>query len=188
VNVAAACDRRFHPAAHSSGTRAARDIFWIVLHDEEAPDAAGAAAWFQNPSSGGSAHLCVDDTTCFRCLDNDVIPWGAASAFGANTHGIHIEQAGFARWSLVLWRRHVDTINRAAYKTAVHCKAFGVPLRFVAAANLPALHGITTHREVSAASRRLDPEHAWTYSHSDPGPLWPRRVFMARVREHFAGL
>jgi len=188
VNVTTRCDRRFYPAVHKSGVRSVSDVFWIILHDEEAPTAAGSASWFQNPRSLGSAHLCVDDKTCFRCLANDVIPWGAASAFGANTHGFHIEQAGFARWSAVLWRRHVDTINRAAYKTAVHCKVFGVPLRFVTAAELPAAHGITTHREVSAASRRLDPANAWAYSHSDPGRLWPRRQFMARVREHFAGL
>ena len=33
--------------------------------------------------SGGSAHICSDENECFRCLDNDTIPWGAASAFGA---------------------------------------------------------------------------------------------------------
>jgi hypothetical protein len=188
VNVAEACSRKYLPALHTSGTRPLSDVWWIVLHDEEAPSAASAAGYFQNVRSGGSAHLCVDDTQCFRCLNNDVIPWGAASAFGANTHGFHIEQAGFARWSLAIWRRHHGTLERAAYKTAVHCKRLHVPVQFVTAEMLPNAHGITTHAEITRASKRLDPEHAWTYTHTDPGPLWPRRLFMRRVREHYAEL
>jgi hypothetical protein len=66
--LARPCSREFYKAAHSSGTRRLREIIWIVLHDEEAATARAAAAWFQNPRSGGSAHLCVDDNECYRCL------------------------------------------------------------------------------------------------------------------------
>jgi N-acetylmuramoyl-L-alanine amidase len=181
VIVAAPCSRAFFPAFHNSGTRSLTDIFWIVLHDEEAPTARSSAEYFRNPRSGGSAHLCSDDQECYRCLANETIPWGASSAFGANTHGFHIEQAGYAKWSAVVWRKHWRALNRAAYKTAVHCKLFGIPVRFVTAAHLPGMQGITTHAEISKASRRLDPADAWTYSHTDPGPFWPRRLFMRRV-------
>jgi N-acetylmuramoyl-L-alanine amidase len=186
--VTAPCSREFLPAYHTSGERLNTEVWWVVLHDEEAPNARSAAEWFRNPRSGGSAHLCVDDLACYRCLSNAAIPWGASSSFGANTHGLHIEQAGYARWSAIMWRRHWRTLERAAYKTAVHCKLFQIPVRFVTARELPAAHGITTHAEVTQASKRLDPEHAWTYSHTDPGPLWPRRLFMRRVRAHYAGL
>ena len=179
------CNRSFH-AVHHGGKR--RSVKWIVLHDEEGSTAQGAAEWFANTDSAGSAHLCVDDTICFRCLENDTIPYGAASAFMANTYGIHIEQAGFARWSLVVWESHRDTLKRAAYKTALHAVEFNVPPVFVTAAHLPDASGITTHAEVSKASRRIDPANAGRYDHSDPGPFWPRRRFMTYVREFYAEL
>lgn len=183
ADYATTCDRSYR-AYHKSGTRS--KVKWIVLHDEEASTAQSAAMYFTLPASGGSAHLCVDDAHCFRCLRNSEVAWGAASAFDANEYGLHIEQAGFARWSLVLWSRHRDTLRRAAYKTALHCSYFNVPPEWVPAADLPGRHGVTTHAEVSAASRRLDPRNASRYSHSDPGPFWPRRTFMNYVRSYYA--
>ena len=91
--INAACDRTYYKAVHHGGTRALSDILWIVLHDEESPTAKSAAAYFQTQASGGSAHLCVDDNECYRCLANEDIPWGAP---GANTNGFHIEQAGMS--------------------------------------------------------------------------------------------
>jgi N-acetylmuramoyl-L-alanine amidase len=181
VIVTAPCSREFFPAVHDSGTVSLTDKFWIVQHDEEASTARSAAEWFRNPRSGGSTQLTVDDAECYRCLPNEAVPWGAASAFGANEHGIHIEWAGFAAWKAWQWAKHLRTLNRAAYKTAVALKATGNPVYFVSAFELPHKRGVTTHREISKASRRLDPAHAWQYSHSDLGPFWPRRLFMRRV-------
>lgn len=188
MDIRADCSRRFYPAAHSSGKRTLSQIKWIVLHDEEAPTAASAAAYFQSRHSGGSAHLCVDDKDCFRCLANQTIPWGAASAFGANTHGFHIEQGGYAKWLPGRWMLHRKTLERAAYKTAFHCHKFGIPVEFVTADKLPRRFGITTHAEITRASKRLDPRNAWMYDHTDPGRFWPRRWFMNRVRAYYAEL
>jgi hypothetical protein len=179
-----ACSKEFH-AYHTSGRRAKSQVHWIVLHDEEAPSARSAARYFTSPSSGGSAHLCVDDAECYRTLEPLEIPWGAASAIGANTAGFHIEQAGYASWSAVVWRKHLNTLRRAAFKTAVWAKFFKIPLVFVDAGGLMlGRRGITTHNEVSKASRHLDPAHASRYSHSDPGPFWPRLLFMVLVRRY----
>lgn len=187
--ISATCRRDYFPAIHSSGTRVTSDIHWIVLHDEEAPSARWAAEYFKDPASGGSAHICVDNVSCYRCLDNLTIPWGAASSFGANQHGFHIEQAGYARWSAVVWKSHLNTLKRAAYKTALHAKAFNVPLVWVPAADLlRGVRGITTHAEVSKASRAQDPAHAFLYDHSDPGPFWPRIMFMYLVRRYYKTL
>lgn len=192
--IAAVCHTDYEPASRSSGHRAESEIRWIVLHDAEAPNARGVASYFHDPRDpahggpGGSAHLTVDDDRCYRSLANTVIPWGAASSFGANTHGFHIEQAGYARWSAVVWRSHLRTLKRAAYKTAIHAHRFKVPLVFVTAAELPGRRGITTHAEVTAASKRLDPTHAWAYDHTDPGRLWPRALFMRYVRQYAARL
>lgn len=172
------CSRQYH-AVRSSGTRDVSDIKLIVLHDEEASTARSAAAWFENPESTGSAHLCVDDTACYRTLNNDQVPWAAP---GANQQGFHIEQAGFARWSAVVWLSHRRTLRRAAYKTALHCVAFGIPPVFVFAAGLK--HGdagVTTHAECTKAFGPVG-------GHTDPGLFWPRRTFMRYVREYYGGL
>jgi hypothetical protein len=162
-----------YKARHYSDTRSLAAIKWIVMHSTEGDTALGAAAWFANPKSGGSAHLCIDNDHCFRTLRDDQIPWGAP---GANTNGFHIEQAGYARWT-TLWRSaHRALLERAAYKTAFHCKKFGIPPYFVKAAALKAgKAGITTHAECTKA---------FGGSHTDPGAGWPRLYFMRRVRYH----
>lgn len=175
--------RRDFTAVHNSGSRSNSQVKWIVLHDEEAATARSAAQWFANPASEGSAHLCVDDEVCFRTLPDDAIPWAASSAIGANTGGFHIEQAGFAKWSAVVWLSHLRTLQRAAFKTALHCRKFGIPTVFVDADGLLAgKRGVTTHAEVTRASKKKNP--GGSYDHTDPGPLWPRRVFMAYVRKY----
>lgn len=184
------CSTEFQ-AAHSSGRRYHSDVHLIVLHDEEGGTARGAAEYFTHMTSGGSAHLCVDDNECYATLSPVLIPWGAASApqISANKHGFHIEQAGYARWSAAIWKSHIWTLRRAAYKTALWATHYNIPLVFVDADGLIAgRKGITTHNEVSKASRRLDPGNADRYTHSDPGPLWPRLFFMALVRYYAKGL
>jgi hypothetical protein len=185
------CHRDFFPAVHTSGTRKLDEIWWIIMHDEEAPTARGAAEWFRNDNSGGSAHLCVDDQTCYRCLRDIDIPWGAKSApqIMANLHGFHIEQAGYAKWSAVLWMGHKRTLDRGAFKAALHLKKFGLPVQFCDAVDL--IHhkkGVTTHAEVTKASKKADSAHAWKYTHTDPGLLWPRAWFMRRVQQFYAEL
>lgn len=166
--------RTTYTAVHSSGTRPLDHVRWIVLHDEEAPTAESAARYFTDPQSGGSAHLCVDDQTCYRTLPNEAIAWGAP---GANTEGFHIEQAGYARWSTVIWRRHLNTLKRAAYKTALHCRRFNIPPVFVTARDLRAGRpGVTTHAECTKA---------FGGSHTDPGLFWPRLLFMLYVKRYY---
>jgi len=188
LDIKAPCSRKYR-AVHSSGTRFLSSIKWVVIHDEEAKTAESAAIWFTNPQSGGSAHLCIDDENCFRTLDNNQIPWGAASSFGANSYGFHIEQAGYSIWSTLVWKSHRRQMQRVAYKTAVHCKAFYIPPYFVKADGLLAgKRGVTTHAEVTAASKKDDPTHSFRYTHTDPGLFWPRFWFMKLVRSYFAEL
>ena len=67
--ISARCSRRF-TAVHNSGTRPLSRITHIVIHSTEGDTAAGAATWFANPASGGSAHVVVDDHQCFRTLED----------------------------------------------------------------------------------------------------------------------
>lgn len=177
--TSADCHTQFR-AVHHSGTRPLSDIKLIVLHSTEGGTAAGVAHYFTQESSGGSAHLVVDDVACFRTLNNEDVPWGAP---GANTDGFHIEQCGYAAWTNAEWTVHKATLLRAAYKTAYHCHLFKIPPVFITAAGLKAgKKGITTHAEVSKAF----PNNAG--NHHDPGTGWPRSYFMTAVRRYYKQL
>lgn len=172
MNTKAPCNRQYlrQPL---DGRRPISTVKWIVLHDTEGGTAESVARYFRGNSSGYT-HLVVDDKDCYRCLENAAIPRGA---HGANTDGFHIEQCGYAKWSLVVWQKHRATMERAAFKTALHCKVFGIPPVFVKAAGLKVgRKGVTTHAECSKA---------FGGTHWDPGPLWPRFWFMRRVRAYY---
>lgn len=164
------CSREFQ-ASKSSGTRPLGQILWIVMHDTEGGTAKGIAEYFASRNAQGSAHLVIDDKECYRCLTDSQVPWGAP---GANVKGFHIEQCGYARWSTVIWKKHIQTLNRAAYKAAFHCHKFNIPPVFVTAKGLRnGQKGITTHKECTKA---------FGGTHTDPGPMWPRKLFMFSVR------
>lgn len=181
------CDLSF-TAVHTSGTRDPKSIKWIVLHSTEGDTAAGAAEWFANPDSQGSAHLVVDDSICYRTLKNNQIPWGAP---GANTSGFHIEMAGHTNpykigdvehpgWTEKDWLAHDVTLRRAAFKAAFHCKAFGIPVRLITANGLRVgLKGITTHLQCSKA---------FFGTHTDPGENFPMQKFLVYAKNYFEGL
>jgi hypothetical protein len=176
--IGASCRRDFD-AYRTSGYRPNSAVKWIVLHDTESGEdsARAVARYFASSSARGSTHLVVDDATCYRTLGNDQVPWGAK---GANYAGFHIEQCGYARWSTVVWKRHMGTLRRAAYKTALHCRYFNIPVQWVDRAGLLAgKRGITTHAECSKA---------FGGSHTDPGKGWPRVIFMGLVRYYHARL
>lgn len=176
--IATDCHSTYH-AAHTSGTRPLREIDLIVVHSTEGGTARSVAMYFKGKDSGGSAHLVVDDNSCYRCLSDAEIPWGAP---GANYHGFHIEQCGYAKWTTVLWSNtHRKTLMRSAYKAAYHCRKYGIAVRFLSAANLKAgsRNGITTHNECSVA---------FGGNHHDPGTGWPRVLYMTMVRAYYTSL
>ena len=178
-------------AYHHSGDRRPASIRYIVLHSTEGDTAKDAASWFQNPNSGGSANLVVDDNTCYQTLRDDVIPWGAPPL---NTHGFHIEQAGYARWSRAEWLKHEGTIERAAFKAALRVKWYKIrPVVLDVEAlkqdfgpdlgngaipvNPGGLNGgIVTHHTVSDAYKLSD--------HTDPGTGYPIDVFMTHLAHY----
>lgn len=176
--IRANCNTTYH-ATKSSGRRPLSVIDLIVMHSTEGDTARGAAAWFNSPKSGGSAHLCLDDRICYRTLFDWEIPWGAQ---GANYHGFHIEQAGYARWTKYIWsKQHRNLLNRAAFKAAFHAVKYDISIRFLTAAQLRRgiRDGITTHAECSKA---------FGGDHTDPGAGWPRYLFMGLVRMYARSL
>jgi hypothetical protein len=169
--LAATCRRRFS-AVHNSGTRPLSAIRHIVIHSTEGDTAAGAATWFANPESAGSAHIVVDERECYRTLDDTRVPFGAP---GTNTDGFHIEHAGFARWDRQKWMTHDQTLRRGAFKAAFHAIKFGIPLKLLSANELrDGRSGFVTHATVT---------EAFHGSHTDPGRGFPLDHYMELVKQ-----
>lgn len=176
--ITASCNTEFH-AFHKSGRRPLSVIDLIVMHATQGGTSRSVGSYFSTPSSGGSAQLVVDDYDCYRCLNDDEIPWGAP---GANYNGFHIEQCGWSKWLTAVWSKtHRRTLMRAAYKAAYHAKKYGIKVRFLTAANLKSgmRNGVTTHAECTKA---------FGGNHTDPGTGWPRVLFMAFVRGYYVSL
>lgn len=171
------CIQRYR-AVHFSGRRPLSVIDLQVIHDQESATALAAASWFAHQQSAGSATYTNDDIHCYRCLRDDQVPWGAP---GANYHGLHYEQAGFAAWKPITWKRHLKTIDRTAWKVARDARRYGIEIRWLDAAHLKRgmRNGQTSHRMCTAA---------FGGSHTDPGRYYPVQYFMKRVRVHHEDL
>lgn len=177
---------------YSKGSpRRAREL--IVLHDMETPDVTGTALavarYFQRlpATNKASAHICVDKDTAVRCVNDDDIAYGAPPA---NHNGLHIELAGYSKYSSGQWTQDdlLSMLYRAVPIVADWCQQYGIPMRFVPAAELaphdfnsplpPEVHGITTHFEVNQAWRQT--------SHTDPGKGFPIAWFIDAVNKYAA--
>jgi hypothetical protein len=179
VKLGAPCKVR--RARWDSGARRAADIRYIVIHDTEGGTAQSVAAYFATVKRehGASTQLVVDERECYRCLPDLVIPWGAP---GANTHGLHVEHCGFARWTREDWLARRTMLDRSAFKTAKWCWQYRIPRRWLSVEQLRGgVRGFCTHAD---ASRAFPPNDG----HSDPGAGFPRDVYMGLVRKHYAEL
>ena len=176
--ISSPCSNKYS-AVHNSGSRKVKDLQYVVIHSEEADTAESTAVWFSNPHCSASTQLAIDDNICFRTLADQLIPWGAPPL---NLHGLHVEQAGYARWPKWRWMRHINTIKRTAYRTAYWCWSYNIPARFLSVNQLKELGmspgvgkgGITSHRNVSLAFGESD--------HMDPGTGYPYTTFMFFVK------
>lgn len=174
-------------AAHDSGPRKASDIKWAVIHSAEASDdsgqdatAEGVARFFARQSTSASTQLAVDRDSCVRMLPDLMIPWGAA---GANSAGVHVEICGRAAWARREWLdpKRLPMLDRAAFKVAMWCFHYKIPVRWVGPTGLKlGRKGLTTHADVNNAFKRG--------SHWDPGAGFPKDWFLERVADHLGDI
>ena len=159
-----------------------RQVRVIVIHDMEFAEAANAAEViakdFANTTDDRSAHLCVDSDSIVQCvLDNDV----AFAAPGANSDGIQIELAGFAKQTREQWLDPfgVLLLDKAANATAQYCLKYSIPVRQLTNEQLgdKVSKGIVGHRQVTQVFKKG--------THMDPGPNFPWDFFLKRVQQHF---
>lgn len=164
-------------AAHDSGPRPASAIRLVVLHSTEGGTAKSVAEFFATTAQA-STQLVVDDKECYRCVPDDVIPWGAP---GVNISGLHIEHCGFARWSQTEWMLHRPMLEESARHAARWALHYGIPVRHVGPRGLKLRRrGFTRHMDASAA---FTPG-----GHTDPGAGFPLVWYLERVREYVAEL
>ena len=174
------------PAKYQKAFSGKREILWIVIHDMEAPKSEGRARqvahYFQNPSRAGSSHVTVDDKEIIQCvLDNNI----AAGAVGANTHGLHIEQPGYAAENPAQWD---DPYGKAAMENAADvaaqwCHKFGVPVHHLTNEEYGAgQKGILGHLQVTQEAQA---KHQPNTGHTDPGLSFPWTYFMGRVQFYY---
>ena len=172
----------FH-AVHDSGVRDVHAIRYIVLHDGEVADGDHAAEIigriFENPGAGGSSHYGADNNSVQQYLSLDRIAWGAPPL---NTAGIHVEQAGLARYSRQDWLAgYIPMLLRVAELLAWLYQHYGVPLVHLSERELRALGpdpkrpaGIVTHAQVTEVFKQSD--------HTDPGAGYPLDMVLQAAR------
>ncbi len=172
----APCHIRMSP--NTSGGRRSSDIRYVVIHSTDGPqDAAGIAAYFDQEGTG-STQLVVDNSSCWRCVPDLRIPWGAT---GGNQHGLHIEQCGLSWWSRWHWLLKLNTIKRAAWHSAKWCRDYNLPPVWLSPADLRnGKKGLTSHNNISAA---FDPG-----GHTDPGPKYPYDKYLYWTKRYRANM
>lgn len=165
-------------AAHFGVLRRASDIRHVVVHSTEGGTAESVAHYFAGPAQA-STQLVVDDTSCYRCVRDLRVPWGAP---GVNRSGVHVELCGWSRWTRDEWLTHSPMLRRAAYKTAVWAWLYKIPRRWLTPEQVAyGVAGFLRHVDASRAFHTPG-------GHSDPGEGFPRDVFMRMVREEYAAI
>jgi len=155
-----------------------RKIDLIVIHDMEYPERMDAAEqvarFFATTSTQASAHYCIDADSIVQCVKDNDVAWHAP---GANSNGIGLEHAGYAKQRPEDWGDAYSTaeLELSARLSRQLCDQYQIPMEYVDAAGLVARkRGITTHKAVSDAFKKG--------SHWDPGPGFPMAHYIEMVR------
>jgi N-acetyl-anhydromuramyl-L-alanine amidase AmpD len=137
----------------------------VVIHKTQGGTAAGAASWFANCSSGGSAHFSFDKSNgyCYQSVLEADVAWHAGYS-STNNASVGIEHSG--------WVNNNDTSTACYNESALETKScvtyYAVP------ANRSYVIG---HSEVPGCSSTA----GGTNCHTDPGPHWNWAYYMGQV-------
>jgi N-acetyl-anhydromuramyl-L-alanine amidase AmpD len=174
----------YNQAKHYKNVGGIRKIDLIVIHDMEAPEKGTTAETIANMFHVGnvvaSAHYCIDCDSIVQCVnDMDV----AYHAPGANSNGIGLEHAGYARQSTAEWQDEfsLKMLHISAKLTAELCVKYKIPAVWLSSADLLAgKRGITSHVNVNGAFHKS--------SHTDPGVNFPKDLYIKLVWEALAAM
>jgi N-acetyl-anhydromuramyl-L-alanine amidase AmpD len=162
-----------------------RAVRVIVIHDMEAPESTHCAEDVAHYFAAGkeaqsSAHLCVDNDSVVRCVDDDVVAYAAP---GCNADGIQIELAGYGTQNVDGWLDPfgVAMLNLAAGAVALYAIKYDIPIVHLTDDELrDGRKGIVGHYQVSRVYKKSD--------HMDPGSGFPWDYFIDNANERFAAL
>lgn len=168
------CSHEFYPAHHSGPKRSANELRLIVIHSTESPSARSSARYFQESTAGGSTQVLVGEDGCYRSVDDLRIPAGAP---GANKDGLHVEVAGYAKWSREQWYENAPGALAALPGILrAWSDAYGIPLEYVDHKGLlRGERGVTTHADVTRAYSAGEGNY-------DPGKGFPLDEVLAAAR------
>lgn len=149
----------------TSNRESSYDINRVVIHKTEGATAAGAAGWFANCSSQGSAHYTLDKSNgyCYQCVRDRDIAWHAGYS-STNSNSIGIEHSG--------WVANNDTTTACYDKSALVTKScvtyYGVPCN---------RSYILGHSEVPGCASG---NGGGADCHTDPGPYWNWEYYIGK--------
>lgn len=175
----------FIQARNYTPAKEGRAISLLVLHTMEAPEKPGTALavarWFAGPTAPrASAHYCVDSEETVQCVAEQDVAWAAP---GANSVGIQIEHAGYAKQTVLGWTDEYSTkmLLLSAKLAAGICYRHNIPVVKLTASDLIAKkRGICGHSDVSQAFKKS--------THTDPGKDFPWPQYLALVTLHLAAM
>ena len=136
----------------------------VVLHTAEGSRTyQSLGSYFQNPASGVSSHVGIDDTP--GTVGEYVQPGNKAWTQGnANPYSVAAELCAFAAWSLPEWQGHGTMLQNTAQWVAEECARFGIPLRKLTASQAQGGQaGVCQHADLGASGG----------GHWDCGPGFP---------------
>jgi peptidoglycan hydrolase-like protein with peptidoglycan-binding domain len=170
-----ALTRLWAPSPNYSAGRSRTQL--VVVHTSEGSTTeAGLSGFVGQPSSGVSYHVCYDDVTSAgqitEMVERSRMSWSALAANDWGVHGCLCTPSGASGgWSRDVWLSHSTMLAKCAAWIAEEAAVYGVPLRFVSAAEVAAgVPGVCGHNECSQAGAGG--------SHFDPGPAFPWDVVL----------
>lgn len=150
-------------------SRGGSSVRLIVLHTAEgARTYQDLGAFFQNPASGVSSHVGIDDTpnTVGEYVQRSGKAWTAAAA---NPYSVQAELCAFAEWTSE-WDNHLNMLANTAQWIAEEARYFGIPLvRLSASQAQSGQAGVCQHVDLGSAGG----------GHWDCGPGFPMDKVMA---------
>ena len=120
-------------------SRGGAGVRLIVMHTAEGSRTyQSLGSYFQNPSSGVSSHVGIDDTanTVGEYVQRSGKAWTASNA---NPVAVQAELCAFAAWDNAEWHRHPNMLSNAAAWIREESQAFGIPLVRLNASQAPPL-------------------------------------------------
>jgi hypothetical protein len=157
--------RRVSLPSPNYSSRAGAAVTTIVLHTAQgATNFYDLGAWFQNPASGVSSQVGIDDTP--GAVGEYVLPTGKAWTQGnANPWCVSAELCAFAEWDIATWNTHPAMLENCAAWVAEEAARFGIPILRLGPADAqdPGCPGVCQHVDLGAMGG----------GHWDCGPAFP---------------